>query len=183
MNLAYLITENDKDIEILQRLLPQNLSQNIKFIAGESSYRARSLASSLLATRKTPVALVLDADTDNESQIFERQDLINYVLNQASSGIPYQIFLAIPELEIVFLQDKSLIEKIAQRQFNDLEWQLAKSKPKEFLETVFGNQKSINTRIFEYINDEEIKILQESPLIQEIINFLSSLIPSSVSIK
>ncbi|OUL36771.1 hypothetical protein BV372_05670 [Nostoc sp. T09] len=182
MNLAYMITESDKDIEILQRLLPQNLSQDIKFIAGESSYRARSLASSLLATRKTPVALVLDAGTDNESQIFERHDLINYVLNQASSGIPYQIFLAIPQLEIVFLHDKSLIEKIAQRQFNDLEWQLAKSSPKEFLKTVFGNDEQISARIFDSINDEEIKILQQEPLIQEIINFLSSLITSSVAI-
>ncbi|MBD2167101.1 hypothetical protein H6G04_22170 [Calothrix membranacea FACHB-236] len=183
MTLAYIITEGGRDIEILERLLPQNLTQNIKFIAGESSYRARSLASSLLATRKTPVALVLDADTDNESQIFERHDLIKYALNQASSGIPYQVFLAIPQLEIIFLQDKSLIEKIAQRQFNDLEWQLAQSKPKEFLETVFDNNEKINIRIFENINDEETKILQQSPLIQEIINFLSSLIPSSVSIK
>ncbi|OUL31567.1 hypothetical protein [Nostoc sp. 106C] len=182
MNLAYMIAESDKDVEILQKLLPQNLSKNIKFIAGESSYRARSLASSLLATRKTPVALVLDADTDNESQIFERNELINYVLNQASSGIPYQVFLAIPQLEIVFLQDKLLIEKIAQRQFNDLEWQLAQSKPKEFLETVFGNNEQINARIFENINDAEIEILQQSPLIQEIIKFLSSLITSSVAI-
>jgi hypothetical protein len=182
MKLAYMITESDKDVEILQRLLPQNLSQNIKFIAGESSYRARSLASSLLATRKTPVALVLDAHTDNNSQIVERYDLIDYVLNQVSSGISYKIFMAIPQLEIVFLQDKSLIEKIAQRQFNDLEWQLAQSKPKEFLETVFGNNEQINTRIFDNINDEKIKILQQHPLIQEIISFLSSLIPSSVAI-
>ncbi|WYL96768.1 MAG: hypothetical protein HEQ35_25870 [Gloeotrichia echinulata IR180] len=182
MKLAYMITESDKDVEILQRLLPRNLSQNIKFIAGESSYRARSLASSLLATRKTPVALVLDAHTDNKSQIVERYDLIDYVLNQVSSGISYKVFMAIPQLEIVFIQDKSLIEKIAQRQFNDLEWQLAQSKPKEFLETVFGNSKEqINARIFGNINDEEIKKLQQHPLIQEIINFLSSLIPSSIA--
>jgi YesN/AraC family two-component response regulator len=176
-----MITENDKDIEILQRLLPQNISQNIQFIVGGSSYRARSLASSLLATRKTPVALVLDADTDNESQIFERYDLIKYALNQASSGTPYQVFFAVPQIEIVFLQDKSLIEKIAQRQFNDLEWQLAQSKPKEFLETVFGNDEQINARIFENISEEEIKILQQHSLMQEIIKFLSSLIPFSVA--
>ncbi|BAY61067.1 hypothetical protein NIES22_11280 [Calothrix brevissima NIES-22] len=182
MTLAYIITESNKDIEILQKLLPKNLSQDIKFIAGESSYRARSLASSLLATRKVPVALVLDADTDNQSQIVERYDLINYVLNQVSSGIAYKVFFAIPQLEIVFLQDKLLIEKIAQRQFNDLEWQFAKSKPKDFLETIFANSKQINLGIFDNINDEEIQILQQHTLIQEIINFLSSLIPSSVAI-
>ncbi|MDJ0503565.1 MAG: hypothetical protein PX483_22525, partial [Nostocales cyanobacterium LE14-WE4] len=109
MTLAYILTERDRDIVILQKLLPKNLIQDIKFIAGASSYRARSLASSLLATRKIPVALVIDADTNNESQVFEKQDLINYVLNQASSGIPFQVSLAVPEIESIFLQDKSLI--------------------------------------------------------------------------
>jgi hypothetical protein len=182
MTLAYIITEGYRDIEILQKLLPKNLTQNIQFIAGKSSYRARSLASSLLATRNTPVALVLDADTDNESQILERHDLINYTLNQASPGIPYQIFFAVPEIEIVFLQDKSLIEKIAQRQFNDLEWQLAQSKPREFLEILFGKGEQINQIIFDQITDKEIKILQQHQLIQAIMVFIASLIPSSVVI-
>ncbi|MEH1927000.1 hypothetical protein [Nostoc sp.] len=48
-----MITENNKDIEILQKLLPKHLSEDIKFIAGESSYRARSLGSSLLAAHKS----------------------------------------------------------------------------------------------------------------------------------
>ena len=182
MTLAYILTEGNTDIEILQKLLPKNLIQDIKFIAGASSYRARSLASSLLATQKIPVSLVIDADTDNPSQVFEKKDLINYVLSQVSSGIPFQISLAIPEIEIIFLQNKPLIEKIAQRQFNDLEWQLAQSKPKEFLETVLGKEQSINEKIFSNINDEEIKILQQHPLIQEIMIFLSSLTVSSVAI-
>ncbi|MBE9051756.1 hypothetical protein IQ243_15255 [Nostocales cyanobacterium LEGE 11386] len=181
MTLAYIIAEGERDIEILQKLLPKNLIQDIQFIAGGGSYRARSLATSLLATRKIPVVLVIDADTDNESQIFEKHDLINYVLTQASSGIPFKLFLAIPQLEIVFLQDKTLIEKIAQRKFNDLEWQFAQSKPKDFLETVLGKEHSINERIFSDINDKEIKILQQHPLIQEMIVFLSSLISDVIT--
>ncbi|MGH1395509.1 MAG: hypothetical protein ACRAVC_15970 [Trichormus sp.] len=182
MTLVYMITVGNKDKGILQKLLPKNLTQEIQFIAGESSYGARSLASSLLATRNTPVALVLNADTDNESQIWERHDLINYALNQASPGIPYQIFFAVPEIEIIFLQDKSLIEKIAQRQFNDLEWQLAQSKPREFLEILFGKGEQINTILFDNMTDEEITILQQHPLIQAIMDFIASLIPSSVVI-
>ncbi|HYW22206.1 MAG TPA: hypothetical protein VE956_23410 [Nodularia sp. (in: cyanobacteria)] len=175
MTLAYMIAEGETDIEILQKLLPKNLIQDIQFIAGESSYRARSLATSLLATRKIPVALVIDADTDNESQVFEKQDLINYLSNQASSGTPFQLLLAVPKLEILLLEDKSLIEKIAQRKFNDLEWQFAQSKPKEFLETVLGKKQSINEIIFSDIKKQEIKILQQHPLIQQMIVFLSSL--------
>jgi hypothetical protein len=34
MKLAYILTESDKDIEILQKLLPKKLTQDIQFIAG-----------------------------------------------------------------------------------------------------------------------------------------------------
>lgn len=40
----------------------------------------------------------------------------------------------------------------------------------------------MNEKIFSNINDEEIKILQQHPLIEEIMIFLSSLTVSSVAI-
>jgi hypothetical protein len=100
----------------------------------------------------------------------------------SSSGIPFQVSLAVPEIESVFLQDKSLIEKIAKRQFNDLEWQLAQSNPKEFLEAILGKKHSLNDTILRNLNDDEIKILQQHPLIQKIKGFLSSAIEPSVAI-
>ncbi|MBE9217523.1 hypothetical protein [Dolichospermum flos-aquae] len=181
MTLSYIVLAGNKNQEILEKLLPKNLIQDVK-IVGDSQYQVRSLASSLIATRHIPVILILDANTDNESQIFEKTDLINYLLRRAAAKTPFQVSLAIPEIEIIFLQNKSLIEKIAQRQFNDLEWKFAQSKPKEFLETVLGTEKSINEKIFGNINDEEIKILQQHSLIQEIMIFLSSLNVSSVAI-
>lgn len=174
MTLAYILTEGKTDIEILKRLLPQSLVEDIKFVAGEGQYGVRSLASSLLATRSTPVAIVLDADTENENQIYEKSDLVNYLLHRASPGIPYKVILAVPEIEVIFLEDKSLIEKIANRSFNDLEWKFAKSQPKRFLLEVFGKDTPVFEKIFSNISDEEIQILQQHPLIQDLIKFLSS---------
>jgi hypothetical protein len=182
MTLSYIVLEGNKNQEILEKLLPKNLIQDVKIVVGDSQYEVRSLASSLIATRHIPVILILDANTDNESQIFEKRDLINYLLRRAAAKTPFQVSLAIPEIEIIFLQNKALIEKIAQRQFNDLEWKFAQSKPKEFLETVLGKEQSMNEKIFSNINDEEIKILQQHPLMQEIMIFLSSLTVSSVAI-
>jgi hypothetical protein len=182
MTLSYIVLEGNKNQEILEKLLPKNLIQDVKIVVGDSQYEVRSLASSLIATRHIPVILILDANTDNESQIFENRDLVNYLLRRAAAKTPFQVSLAIPEIEIIFLQNKPLIEKIAQRQFNDLEWKFAQSKPKEFLETVLGKEQSMNEKIFSNINDEEIKILQQHSLIQEIMIFLSSLNVSSVAI-
>ncbi|MEH2040367.1 hypothetical protein [Nostoc sp.] len=175
MTLAYIITEENKDIEILKQLLPQSLIQdiNFKFVDGSGQYGARSLASTLLVTRSIPVALITDADTEDNSLVSEQLDSLNYLLRQASSGIPYKVFLAVPEIEIILLQDRSLIEKIAERSFTDLEWQLAQSKPKDFLTAVFGKDTRFN-KIFNKINNDEIQALQQHPLIQNLISFLSS---------
>ena len=96
MTLAYIVLEGNIDQEILQKLLPKHLLRDVKFVVGNGQYEVRSLASSLLATRNTPVILILDADTDNESQIFEKQDLINYLLRRAAAKTPFQVSLAIP---------------------------------------------------------------------------------------
>ncbi|MEY2913773.1 MAG: hypothetical protein RLZZ184_3082 [Cyanobacteriota bacterium] len=77
MTLSYIVLKGNKNQEILEKLLPKNLLQDVKIVVGNSQYEVRSLASSLIATRHIPVILILDANTDNESQIFEKTDLIN----------------------------------------------------------------------------------------------------------
>jgi glycosyltransferase involved in cell wall biosynthesis len=104
------------------------------------------------------IILVNDGSNDgsefiiNEQLKFKVNKIINHPKNlgkgaSIKSGIKYA------NGEIILIQDKSLIEKIAQRQFNDLEWKFAQSKPKEFLETVLGKEQSINEKIFSNINN------------------------------
>lgn len=174
MTQAYILTEGNQDIVILKRLIPQPIIQEIKFVDGSGQYGAQSLASTLLATRSIPVALVTDTDTEDDSLVSEQLDTLNYLLRQASPGIPFKVLLAIPEIEIVLLQNRQLIEKLAERNFTDLEWQLAQSKPKRFLEAVFGKDTLVSQKILTSASDDEIQTLQQHPLIQDLINFLSS---------
>lgn len=176
MTLAYIITEGKTDIEILQRLLPKHLIEDAKFIEGVGSYGARSLASSLLATRSTPVALILDAETEDQDQTYEKKDLVKYLLTQAFRGTPFLVDLAVPEIEVILLEDKSLIEKIANRTFDEQKWQSAKSQPKKFLAEVFGKDTSVIERILSNISDEETSKFQQHPVIQDLIEFLTSIV-------
>lgn len=175
MTQAYILTEGNQDILILKRLLPQPIIQEIKFVDGLGQYGAQSLASTLLATRAIPVALVTDTDTEDDSLVSEQLDTLNYLLRQASPGIPFKVLLAVPEIEIILVQNRPLIEKLAERSFSDLEWQLAQSKPKRFLEAVFGKDTPVIQKILTSTSDDEIQTLQQHPLIQDLITFLSSL--------
>jgi len=79
--------------------------------------------------------------------------------------------LAIPIIEVIFLAQKSLIEKVANRSFSDSEWEVAKSDPRKFIAEFLGTKTQLIEKIFSKISDSEIKSLQKYRLIQELIDF------------
>lgn len=171
---AYVITEDQSDVDILKKFLPDKLVEDTQFVAASSQYNAQSLATTILAVKTKPVALVLNANTDNESLIEEKSDLLYQLLHQSSPGIPFQVLIAVPELEAIFFQDKHLIEKLVKRSLNNVEWQLAKSHPKEFLIKSLDNNLQYLEIIFNNISADEILTLEQHSIINQMASFLSS---------
>ncbi len=183
MTQAYVITEGELDREILQKILPENLVNQTKFVAGAGKYSAQSIASTILAIKLLPVALIIDADTEDESAVKEKSALLHQLLYQSSPGIPFSVFLAVPELEAILVQDQTLIETIIDRQLSVLEWQFAKSNPKQFLKSLTKDSYTqAILSILNNLNQEQLHILRQHPLIAELINFLSSLSPALSSL-
>jgi hypothetical protein len=174
MTLAYLVTEGQSDVDILKKLLPEKIAKETKFVVGKGQYSAQSLAGTLLAVKSLPVALVIDADTEDELAIREKSELLYYLLSQASPKIPFQIFTPIPEIEAIFVSDREILEKIIKRNINDLEWQLAKYHPKEFLSKSLKQEPLVIETILANLSLEMIQCLQKSPLIKGISDFLGS---------
>jgi len=180
MTLSYLVAEGKSDVEILQKLLPETIVKNTQFIVGGSKYSAQSLAGTILAVKSLPVALVIDADTEDKLAIREKSELLHQLLHQASPGIPFEVFTAVPELEAVFCYDKSVLERIMGTSINELTWQLAKQHPKKFLVKNIGQEPVFIERILSNLNHEMIRLLQQHPLIQDLTEFLGSVECSEV---
>lgn len=143
MTAAFLITDRPTDVAILERLLPSALSQNIRFYAADGNASAISAAATLLIDRHRPIAIVLDADTENRSEIQEKIELTNTMLYPASSPeVPFKVFLAAPSIASI------LSSSIA----DDAEL-------KEMLDR---------------LTPDQIQALQRHPLIQHLIEFLST---------
>ena len=104
MKLAYLITEHKETALILKHLLPQHLVQVTEIVATSTRSSAQSLAGTLMSERSRPVALVLNANTIDRSSIQEQLTTITTLLLPASSGEPYQVFLAAPSVATLLLQ-------------------------------------------------------------------------------
>src|SRR5262245_55798732 len=103
---AYLITEGKSDEEMLRKLLPEDLVYSTEIVNGGGSYGAQSLTGTLLSTRRLPVALVVDADTDDADTISEREVVLRELLQSRAGGNERRFLLSlmVPAMEIVFFE-------------------------------------------------------------------------------
>lgn len=172
----YLVLEGEVDKLIVERLLPGDVIQATEIVVAQGSSSAQSLATTLLGVRRRPLALVVDADTTNPSAVQERVDLLRYLLRQAAGNVPYAVFVAVPEVEVVLLYDRPLFERLVGKQLSDLEWRLAVLSPKEAIKDIAGSPASIDTinAIVKRLTDEDVEVLRQHPLIKELNDFLSS---------
>ena len=169
MTRAYLVTEGDIDLAILKRVLPEAVATPVQFVAGRGLDSARSLARSLLASRHRPVALVVDADTDEQLAVQERVDFLNDYLQQGAGATRFEVFAAVPEIEVLFFEDRAYVEEISQEHFSERTWELAKRHPKDCL----SGGPTIETLLAD-LPSETLHKIQRHPLVCDLTEFLSS---------
>lgn len=179
MKPVYVVTEGQSDKEILATVLPKEVIQNVEFVVGSSRYSARSIARSILAVEQVPVALVVDADTSYAAAIKEQQGFLRAALGQASGGVRFKACLAVPEIEILLVRDRSFVEQLAGRSFSDLEMEFAKSRPKKFLCDVLNGENSCSEMLQKTLeklrnSNQTLELLQEEQLVKELSEFVLS---------
>ncbi len=173
---AYIVTEGQTDADVLQKLLPDHLIKDVVFVVGSGKYSAQSLASTLLATRRIPTALIVDADQEAEA---EQHDFLHSLLRRVSPGVAFEVFLTVPEIEVILFQDKRLLERLTGRQLTQLEWDMGKRDPKEFLKSVSNGHRLTITSILDKLDQPTKQMLQQHPLIVELSEFLASVAVAS----
>jgi len=177
MKQAYIITESTTNQAILKAVLPQAVLNDVDFLVGR--YSAQSLARTILATKQIPVALVVDAHTTTDTVIREQLDFLRYSLGQASFGIKFKVFMAIPEIEILLIQDLDLIRQLTSRvKFSAIEIEFANLQPKKFLLSILGHAEPYNIalqNLLKQASERTIEIVQKYPLVTQLSEFLLSL--------
>lgn len=104
MNTVHVIVEGQADQALLEKLLHdlEELVQ-IQFHVAGGKQSAHPLARTLQVRLGEPVALVLDADTNDHRMAEEEQSMYESYLNFTSKGIPFIVILVRPSLEEIFL--------------------------------------------------------------------------------
>jgi len=129
------------------------------------------MARSLLVTRRDPVALLMDADTVDASRAREQERVYFDLLRPAAQQTPFRLFLAVPELEIVFLETPYFAPQIAANE-PDSET-LRMTRPKHRLEQFLSSAGFASEKAWiETLDETAIQSLAEHPLFVAVIAFV-----------
>ena len=174
--IAYIVCEGALDEQLLQRVLPEELLNNVKIVSAGGLSATKSLARSLLVRRQVPVAIVVDADSVAPDLVQERLKNIEEIVKSVSVDTPVKVILAAPEIETIFFQDSLLLSRLLGYEPSQdiLNW--AAFQPRKALEQLLSQSQKVHSRsqIINQLTNEDIKLLRKAPVIQEVVDFLQS---------
>ncbi|MBD2453356.1 hypothetical protein H6G80_04620 [Nostoc sp. FACHB-87] len=174
--IAYIVCEGASDVELLQRVLPKELLNNIEIVAAGGLSAIKSLARSLVVRRQVPIAIVADADSVAPEVVQERLSSIEEIVKSVAIDTQVKVILAVPSIEIIFFQDRSLLSRLLGYEPSPEMLSLATSQPNKVLKQLLSQSQRdySQSSITQQLTNDDLKILRQNSVIQEVIHFLQS---------
>lgn len=174
--ITYIICEGSFDAQLLKTVLPANLLTDVGVVAVGRVSGVESLARSLVVRRRVPVVIVVDADSVVSELVQQRRKDIEETVESVSINTPVKVVMAVPEMEIIFFQDVSLLSRLLGYIPHQDILDRAVIQPKQALEELIARSELIHDRsqIIDRLTNKDIEILQLSSVMQEIVHFLQS---------
>lgn len=120
--------------EVIARRLIEHLRAKAKIVVGNGASAAVSRARSILATDATErVALVVDADSSDESAIEERERSLSAVLAMVAPPARWHLGLLTPNLELVLLKSPVVARALLKRDLTEKDITSAEAARKALL--------------------------------------------------
>jgi hypothetical protein len=172
---ASVLTEANFDGMLLATLLADEEKREgieIGVVSGLSS--GYSFARTMLAVKRIPVAVVIDAHSPEQEAASERQRSVEEVLGDAAAGVPFRVIVAVPELEILFFKRPQLLKKVYGKNVTALITELGQVSPRRALQKLDPdlNYEHLRFKILKAMDEEDIKALRATALIKELLSFL-----------
>jgi hypothetical protein len=171
---AYVVTEGDLDRELLQFLLPTEISEDVAIVTAGGASGATSMARSLIALRRVPVALVVDANSISPDFVRERSLGLRELLQSVTVGTPAEVFLAVPEMEEIFFQVPHLLGRVLKVDIPETLAIMAEARPKDALSQLFDSHKSIKSmpQLLNALTSSDLEELRLANPISDLTKFL-----------
>ncbi len=108
-------------------------SVRIQFHIAEEKQSAHTLARTVQVRRGEPVALVLDADTNDSGMAEQEQSIYESYLNFTSKGVPFIVILIKPSIEEIFFESPDILSAITGKPLESKDILAGKAAPRLYL--------------------------------------------------
>lgn len=169
MNTVHVIVEGQADQVLLEKLLHDlEESVQIQFHVAGGKQSAHPLARTLQVRLGEPVALVLDADTNDHRMAEEEQSMYESYLNFTSKGVPFIVILVRPSLEEIFFESPEILSDITGKQLESKDILAGKAAPGLYL-TELGIDW---LRVLPTLNEQHLQALRAVEPVAKLRHFL-----------
>lgn len=97
MTRVYVVVEGKSDFDIFKRFFHGKTIVRLMDAGGK--YSAVTLAATLIAKKRIPVVLIVDADQTNKKSMEKDKKTIEEIVFRASAGVPFKVVFAVPTVE------------------------------------------------------------------------------------
>lgn len=172
---ACILVEGNFDGMLLAMLIgaeQEKYEIEIRVAGGASA--AFSYARTLLATKRTPVAILIDADSIEPEVAEARRQDAEEVIGESAAGVPFRVLVAVPELEVLFFERPDLLRRVFAGQVTDHLLELGRLSPRRILERLAQGKSIHHVRVdvLREINTEDHQALRNTTLIRELLEFI-----------
>lgn len=178
MKPIYIFVEGQTDEEFVRRVLPPEVTKEIEFVQAGSSAGITSLARSFLVRRRTPLAVVMDADSLDPTVINDRRESTEELIRAAAGSIPVKVVAVVPEIESWFFTVPEAIERVLGGKAPADLLALGSRDPKGVLEQLSHRSKGgwDSIRAIRTLDEQEIERIRARPDVTELSQFLQKVL-------
>ena len=170
---AYVVVEGLSDAKLITSLIPQQIQQQTTVVPAGGRNNLTSAARTLLVTRRKPLAVLVDADTVDESSVLDLRRETEEWIRAVSGGVPFKVFMMVPEIEALLFRVPVAIERITGQPLSADNMALSRYKPHQVIQQLGPDKSVIIEQVVNGLTDEEVNVIRETSPIKELIEFLS----------
>ena len=110
---CHVVVEGEQDARLIEQLVrPSYGPEQVRIVVAGGASAVTSIARTILATRREPVVVMVDADAVSKRGIGERRAGIEEALGQFGAPGLFRVLLFVPEMEAVFFHDRRLVDEL-----------------------------------------------------------------------
>ncbi len=169
------LVEGPLDQKILELLLGDLAANHPLRLANAGGHNAaRPLARKHMVIHHEPVALVLDADTQDESRVRAQQRELEDYLRWGASGVPFCVLQFVPAIEVIFFECPEPLERILGRRLPEETKVAGRFAPRQLLESLAGSSFQNTSDLLKRLDENDLQKLRSHATIESLREFVQN---------